>query len=229
MGWVHSCCSCVSYPSLHLMGFLLQEIRMWRVKKSNIWRPNKKEESEFIREARKECVKKSNSNKAENRVYYEYLEPFRKETWIRFNRQRIRWWRIFDFRCKHLWVWIETDWWYHKESKQKRKDDNKDKHCWDVSWIIVLRLDNFDKKRMEEIMLELSAIKPWWVRRQELWLKLNPSWRNEIKEYEHKMLLKDIGKQRKIDKEKELKQIAKERKKKKYIEERKDAIEKLWF
>lgn len=99
-----------------------------------------------------------------------------QDKWIIFNRQRIWWTRIFDFWCDYLWVAIEIDWLTHN----KNYDDRHDKYNYEVSWIIVYRINNYDEAQADIVINKIIYSDIRAIRRKNMWLKLNKKREDQI-------------------------------------------------
>ena len=143
---------------------------MWYNKKYDCYRPTDKERSGKMRKRKKENIIKSRYSKSENWFQKNYVKPFFEETWIKINRQSVWWTRIYDFWCCKKWIAIEIDWWYHETEKKKKKDIKYDRYNLEVSWIIVIRVKNFDEEWAKEAIERLKNSLPRKERRINLWI-----------------------------------------------------------
>lgn len=213
---------------------------MWRIESYDIWRPTTKEEKSIMRLYKKSQEIKCQNNRAENWFYYWYLKRLEKKRWIRFVRQAVRWWRIFDFWCDKLWVAIEVDWKYHEEDWKKKKDENNDRHALEVSQVLVIRIKDFDSYWAREAIKKVKSLDPWWIRRKNAWLSHWWNRQKQIDKYdksiEEFVAELDYSKDLVSKKEKIINNrfINKRKyqlsdKENKSIQKRKDAINKLWL
>lgn len=124
---------------------------MWYNAKYDTYRPTTKEYSQKMREWQRENVERSKTNKAENWMWGR-LNRLYKTHGIKFNRQRMRGTRIFDFWCVTKWIAIEVDWWYHNQAWKIAKDRKYDNYNKEYSGILVLRVEARDKRDMEIAM-----------------------------------------------------------------------------
>lgn len=119
---------------------------------------------------KEEQIEKSNTNLSENWFWEKYLNPLKKNYWIKFTRQAMWGTRIYDFRCKDKWIAIEIDWKYHNNDRKKEKDEKYDKYNYWVSWIVVLRIPPFDKDMSIDVIEKVKQSCLWKHRRVLMWL-----------------------------------------------------------
>lgn len=77
---------------------------------------------------------------------------------ISFQREYVINNRRFDFFFDRIKIAVEIDGAYHKADKQFLKDKKSDKLMFLIHKIIVLRIDNFDKDKLIEV---INAIRRW--------------------------------------------------------------------
>ena len=89
-------------------------------------------------------------------------------TGLKWTRQSIRGWRVFDFWNHRLGIAVEIDGKEHDPIKDARNDANN----WKVSRIVVIRVKNFDEDDMDKALKEIAESKTWNERREEAGMKL---------------------------------------------------------
>jgi len=141
---------------------------MWYNEQYWTYRPNTKKWTDFMKKNLKEQKIKSKTCEAEIR-FMKKLEPLKNKYQIHFRRQKQRWTRIFDFRCKQYWIAVEVDWWYHQTKWKKEKDERYDRYNKEHSWIEIVRVNNFDEEWAERAInqiIDISRIGSWWARKR---------------------------------------------------------------
>jgi very-short-patch-repair endonuclease len=119
--------------------------------------PNKKEQSEYMRMRRDQNLKRTAWLKAENEFMVNYLIP----TGIKFKRQAMWGYRLFDFWSHEKGVAIEIDGPEHRADY----DAHRDLYNFLRSGIIVLRVKNFDPVGSEQAIEHLKNECTWEQRR----------------------------------------------------------------
>lgn len=134
-------------------------------------RPTSKDDQEKIRWYRLKNLEMAYNSKSENWMQWILWRLYR-ETGIKFNRQKIYWTRIYDFRCHTLWVVVEVDWWYHETEWKKQKDMRYDKYNLEVSAIKIYRIKPYDDCYAVEMVNEIKKDIDRNQRRLLMWLPM---------------------------------------------------------
>lgn len=119
-----------------------------------------KEDHIYMNMRKIENIERSKLSKAES-----WMEEKLKKSWLKFTRQAVWWYRIFDFWNSKLWIAIEVDWPEHN----KNWDITRDEYNYKRSGIIVLRVKNFDDQTADKIINSLPK-ESWMERRERMWL-----------------------------------------------------------
>ena len=135
-------------------------------------RPSTKDEQEKIRWYRLKNLDMAYNSKSENWMQWILWKLYR-ETGIKFNRQKIHWTRIYDFRCHSLWVVVEVDWWYHETEWKKKKDERYDKYNYEVSGIKIYRIKPYDDCYATEMIKEIKKDVFRNQRKLSLWISMS--------------------------------------------------------
>ena len=142
------------------------------IKKYWVCFPTTKEQAKHMKDMQEKNM--NTIGAAEERFNKKLLKL--QDRWIVFNRQRIWWTRIFDFWCDYLWIAIEIDWLTHNKSY----DDRHDKYNYEVSWIIVYRIKNYDEKQADTVINNILNSDIRAIRRRNMWLILNKKREDQI-------------------------------------------------
>jgi very-short-patch-repair endonuclease len=112
--------------------------------------PTTKEQHQYLRERQKEQLQKSKTSKAE-------LWMFEKlnQTGLKWTRQAIWGYRLFDFWCHDLKIAIEVDGPEHN----KNYDSFRDKYNLNRSNILVLRVRNFNEDDAQKALKAIEVFK----------------------------------------------------------------------
>ena len=122
--------------------------------------PTTKAESEHLRE----CQRK-------NLARFTKAEQWASEklgaTGLKWTRQALWGYRIFDFWCAAKGIAIEIDGPEHR----KAYDEARDRYNFDRSGIVVIRVKNFDDQMMATAIWRVNQESDWKARRKELELR----------------------------------------------------------
>src|SRR5690349_15405912 len=85
---------------------------------------------------------------------------------LKWTRQAIWGFRLYDFWCGTLGCAVEID---GKDHKKRRKDDeHSDEYHFRRSAIVVLRVPNFDGQALNVVLDHIHGLKPWNQRRSQV-------------------------------------------------------------
>lgn len=119
------------------------------------------EKAAYLRENQRKCIEKSNKNP--NELWF--LQKLKSANLpVKFNRQTIWGYRIYDFWCHAIGCAIEIDGPEHDESY----DRYRDVYNYLRSGIIVLRVRNKNEEDAAEAIELIKTISPWPERRKML-------------------------------------------------------------
>lgn len=143
---------------------------MWYNKWYWVPRPTTKEQQLHMTNRKKENIERCKGLASET-WFYNKLKELKKQTWINFNRQAVRGTRVFDFWCSDLWIAVEVDWWYHMN--RKTRDFLLDRHCKEVSEVIVYRVGNYDEKKATDVIDKIKKSQKRFIRKFIRWLTMS--------------------------------------------------------
>lgn len=115
-----------------------------------------KETSKRLRRYRKINIKRAIGNKNENWMFKKLLA-----TGLKWQRQRLFGYRIFDFFCPLLGIAVEVDGGEHDPEKDKQRDDEYIKR-YDIE---ILRVNNMDEEGAKKALLAIAISETWKDRR----------------------------------------------------------------
>ena len=100
-------------------------------------------------------------------IFWNLVLKQKKLHWYKFRRQKVIWSFILDFYCSKLLLWIEIDWWYHKETQIYDKVRDSEIHR---KWIQIIRFTNEEINK--NLNWVISCLKEKVIEReQKLWIK----------------------------------------------------------
>lgn len=120
---------------------------------------SKEEDVIYMRQRRDQCLKKSITNINENWFAEKLISAN-----IKFNRQRIMGYRIYDFFIGSIGCAIEIDGPEHDE----KYDYYRDIYNYLRSGIVIIRVRNKNKKDANEAIEFIKSLEPWPQRRRAL-------------------------------------------------------------
>src|SRR3990167_5630827 len=122
--------------------------------------PTMKEQSDLMLKRKRQNLKRCRLSKAE-----EWMFDKLKKTGLKWSRQACWGFRLFDFWCAKKGIAVEVDGPEHKYRKDK--DERYDRHNYDISGILVIRVSNFDEE-MAEKCIEIIGKEIDWKTRIEI-------------------------------------------------------------
>ncbi|MGI4873243.1 MAG: DUF559 domain-containing protein [Janthinobacterium lividum] len=127
--------------------------------------PTTKDESDYLRVRQEQNIVRSANNPNEN-----WAKGHLESLGIKWSRQALWGYRIFDFWNATLGIAVEIDGLEHN----KDYDASRDAYNFDVSGIVVLRVRNQNMEDMAAALLQIGHSCYWWQRRESLGLKFSP-------------------------------------------------------
>lgn len=155
---------------------------MWYNTKYGIARPTNSDAHSFMKQNKMHQLKNFSNSISEKWFRDNYVKYFMMTSWIKITKQATWWYRIFDFRVPQKWIAIEIDWQYHCGTIQKNKDEIHDKYHWEVSWIIVIRVQNYNDLQAINCISRICTEDNRRDRRRNMWIQTKAEKRRDIKE-----------------------------------------------
>lgn len=122
--------------------------------------PSNRQEHAYMK-MRQQALRGRGMTKAEEWVYQALMA-----TGLKWTREAVWGWRIFDFWNVKLGVAIEVDGPEHNRISDLKRDSIN----YERSGIIVFRIKNWNQQDLEMVLKKLPSINDWIVRREELGL-----------------------------------------------------------
>ena len=94
----------------------------------------------------------------------EWMAKHLSKTGLKWTRQAIRGFRLYDFWCAKLGIAVEVDGPSH--DFRKDRDRRHDAHAWRASGIVVIRVRNFDEEGAKRALYEIDHTPSWGTRRK---------------------------------------------------------------
>lgn len=129
--------------------------------------PTTKDESDYLRVRQEQNKGRAETNPNEN-----WANAHLESLGIKWTRQALWGYRIFDFWSAEFGIAVEIDGLEHN----KDYDASRDTYNYDVSGVVVLRVRNMNTEDIAAALYQISHSCKWWQRRESLGLrcKQNP-------------------------------------------------------